>query len=234
MALDVYVGPLTLYYAGQWENMGQAAARRRGAIYHTIRLNDPKDKIEDPERIRADIVEWRGQLSDGLGSNIDGPLDWDEHSDDYATVRPNFDGLGSLILWAAYDDHRDLQRPARFVDLPGDPAYERATAKDAESRYPHLIREIEFWLPSPFDFTFKAEAPNGDVVAIGSTMTLLRHLQELNNRTWKADRAAIAAWGEIAPEPDGPLEEAARFGFSDMFFMADIACARRMPMKLDY
>ena len=43
MALDVYVGPLTLYYAGQWENVAQEAARLQGATYHTIRLDDPED-----------------------------------------------------------------------------------------------------------------------------------------------------------------------------------------------
>ncbi|MDP2334668.1 MAG: hypothetical protein Q8M19_28655 [Reyranella sp.] len=234
MALDVYVGPLTLYYAGQWENHAQMSAWQQGAVHHTIRLNEPKNKRKDPERIRAAIVEWRGQLSDGLGPNIMRPLDWDEHSEDYATVRPNWDGFGSLVLWAAYDDHKDLQPPAHFVELSGDPAYERATAQDAESLYPHLIRDIEFWLPSPFDFTFKAEGPNGDVVSFGSTVTLLRHLRDLNNRTWKADLAMIEAWGVTAPKPDGPLEEAAKYGFSDLFTLAEIACLRGMPMKLDY
>ena len=99
MALDVYVGPLTLYYAGQWENGAQEAARLQGEAYHTIRLDDPEDKVEDPERIRAAIVAWRSQLSDGLGSNIVRPLDWDEHCGDYVTARPNWDGFGSLILW---------------------------------------------------------------------------------------------------------------------------------------
>ena len=234
MALDVYVGPLTLYYAGQWENVAQEAARLQGAAYHTIRLDDPEDKVEDPERIRAAIVAWRSQLSDGLGSNIVRPLDWDEHCGDYVTARPNWDGFGSLILWAAYDDHKDLQPPAHFVELKGDPAYQRATAKEAESLYPHLIRDVEFWLPSPFDFTFKAEGPNGDVVTFGSAMILLRHLQELNDRTWKADRTTIEAWGVTAPKPDGPLEEAAKYGFSDMFILAEMACERGMPIKLDY
>ena len=65
-------------------------------------------------------------------------------------------------------------------------------------------------------------------------MTLLRHLQELNDRTWKADRPTIEAWGVTAPKPDGPLEEAANYGFSDMFFLAEMACERGMPIKLDY
>ena len=30
MALDVYVGPLTRYYTGEWENVAERAARERG------------------------------------------------------------------------------------------------------------------------------------------------------------------------------------------------------------
>ena len=89
-------------------------------------------------------------------------------------------------------------------------------------------------MPGRFDFTFQAEGPNGDVVGSGSTVNRLRHLRDLNDRTWKADRATIEAWGKTAPKPDGQLDEAAKYGFSDMSILAEAACDRGMPIKLDY
>lgn len=59
MALDVYVGPLTLYYAGQWENLAQKYARERGAHYQIIRPDKVEDSVKDPELIRPAIVGRR-------------------------------------------------------------------------------------------------------------------------------------------------------------------------------
>ncbi len=235
MAFDVYVGPLTLYYAGQWENAGQRYARERGATYHMIRTEGSDDRVTDPEMLRPALVQWRHLLSEALGSNIPEPLDWDETSSEYATGRPNWDGFASLRLWAAYAEHPDLTLPLRCGELEEDPAYLRSTAKTAgASRFPHLIRSLEFWLPSPFDFTFKAEAPNGSPVDFGSAMTLLEHLRDLNDVTWKADQATIATWGMVSPHPEAPFEQAAKYGFSTMLTLAQYACEKRMPMKLDY
>ena len=234
MALDVYVGPLTLYYAGQWENMGQAEARERGFQYHIVRTRRVDDAVTDPGKIRPALVNWQKLLSDALGSNIAEPLAWDEAFEDYMTGRPDWEGYGALILWAAYAEHRDLVPPPRYVEFSADPAYKRSTAEDATNYFPHVIRDIEFWLPSAFDFTFKANAPNDDVVAFGSTFTLLANLRALNDMTWQADRAAIEKWGEHRPALDASLEEVAKYGFSEMFFLAEYACQRRLPMKLDY
>jgi hypothetical protein len=234
MALDVYVGPLTLYYAGQWENEVQAEARERGDQYHIIRTRREDDAVKDPERIRPALVNWQRSMSDALGSNIAEPLDWDEASQDYATGRPDWQGLGSLILWAAYAEHRDLAPPARYVEVSTDPAYKRSTAEDAMNLFPHVIRDIEFWLPSAFDFTFKANAPNDDIVAFGSSFTLLANLHALNGATWQADRTTIENWGGYRPGPDASLEESAKYGFYDMLLLAEFACQRRLPMKLDY
>ena len=106
------------------------------------------------------------QLSDGLGSNIDRPLDWDENSEDYVTARPDWDGFGSLVLWAAYDDHKDLQLRRVSSNCQGDLAYERATAKDEESLYPHLIRDMpscgcQVASTSPSKLRDNGESPSG-------------------------------------------------------------------------
>jgi len=234
VAFDVYAGPLTLYYAGQWENVAQRYARERGATYHMIRTEGVDDRVTAPGVLRPALVEWRRQLSEALGSNIAEPLDWDESNSEYATERPNWDGYVSLRLWAAYAEHPDLTLPLRCGELEEDPAYLRSTAKDVESRFPVIIRNLEFWLPSPFEFTFKAGSPNGALVEFGSAIHLLKHLQELNRATWNADQATISAWGTVAPRPEAPFEQAAKHGYSTMLTLAQYACEKRMPIKLDY
>lgn len=234
MALDVYAGPLTLYYAGQWENLGQAYARKQGYQYSLIRTQSEDDAVRDPAKIRPAIADWRTLLSDALGDNIAAPLDWDEASEDYMTGRPGWDGYGALILWAAYAEHPDLIRPSRNVDYRDDPAYKLSTVADATNLFPHVVRDIEFWLPSAFTFTFKANAPNDDLVTFGSTEILWANLQALNDMTWRADRATIEKWGEHVPGQDASLEDTAKYGFSDMYFLAEYACRRHVPMKLDY
>ncbi|MEI7874700.1 MAG: hypothetical protein WCK95_21410 [Alphaproteobacteria bacterium] len=234
MALDVYVGPLTLYYAGQWENVAQAAARERGFQYHIISTRGEDDAVKDPAKILPMIADWRASLSDALGENILEPLGWDESYEDYMTGRPGWGGYGALILWAAYVEHPDLARPPRYVEHWEDLAYKRSTAADATNLFPHVIRSIEFWLPAAFGFTFKANAPNDDIVTFGSTATLWANLQALNDMTWQADRATIERWGEYAPAGDAALEDLAKYGFSEMFFLAEYACQHRLPMKLDY
>jgi hypothetical protein len=143
------------------------------------------------------------------------------------------EGFNALKLWAAYAENPDLMPPLRSGELEEDPAYQRSTA-NAESRFPLIIRNLEFWLPSPFEFTFKAEAPTGSLVEFGSSTHLLKHLQDLNDVTWKADQATIATWGMVATRPEAPFERAAKYGFSTMFTLAQYACEKRMPMKLDY
>ena len=51
MALDVYVGSLARYYAGEWENIAEKAARERGAQYQIGRPGGSADRLKDPQRI---------------------------------------------------------------------------------------------------------------------------------------------------------------------------------------
>lgn len=67
MGLDVYVGSLTRYYAGDWELITQKAAREAGVPLRIVRLkDDPADAIRDPDTLRPVIKQWRDQLSESL------------------------------------------------------------------------------------------------------------------------------------------------------------------------
>ena len=94
---------------------------------------------------------------------------------------------------------RRLRRPASLPEeWDNDPALVRSNVAGFRSRYSHLVRNVELWLPNPFDFTFEGEDVDGRRVVVGSTATLSRQLEELNAATWKADAEIVAAWGRDA------------------------------------
>jgi hypothetical protein len=236
MALDVYVGSLARYYAGEWENIAEKTARERGAQYQIGRPGGPADRLMVPERIPSAVLAWRATLSESLGSKIARPLDWDENLEGpYFTGRPGWDGFGSLVLWAAYAEHPALREPATLPEeWDNDPALMRSNVAGFRSRYSHLVRNVELWLPSPFEFTFEGEDIDGRRVVVGSTTTLRRQLDELNAATWKADANAVAGWCLEPPAAEAPLELCARYAFAVLLDLAQQAVEHKLPMKLDY
>src|SRR5215218_2918775 len=204
MALDVYVGSLTRYYAGVGYRMARADAAA--------------DRVQDPERIHPAILAWRAALSQTLGDNITEPLDWDETPGTAPfTGRPGWDGWASLVLWAAYAEHPALRRPDSLPDeWENDPALARSNAEGFRSRYSHLVRHVELWLPNPFPCTWDGEDVAGHRLVVGSAPTLRRQLADLNGATWKAGDGTVAGWGRKPPANDAPLELRARYGFAAM------------------
>jgi hypothetical protein len=236
MALDVYVGSLARYYAGEWENIAEKTARERGTQYQIGRPGGSADRLKDPERIPSAVVAWRSSLSESLGSKIMLPLDWEENLEaPYFTGRPGWDGFGSLVLWAAYAEHPALRQPATLPEeWDSDPALMRSNVAGFRSRYSHLVRNVELWLPSPFEFTFEGEDIDGRRVVVGSTTTLRRQLEGLNAATWKADADAVAEWSRQPLLDDAPLELCARYAFAVLLDLARQAVEHKLPMKLDY
>ena len=236
MALDVYVGSLARYYSGEWENIAEKTARERGAQYQIGRPGGSADRLKDPERIPSTVMAWRSNLSESLGSKITLPLDWEENLNaPYFTGRPGWDGFGSLVLWAAYAEHPALRQPATLPEeWDNDPALMRSNVAGFRSRYSHLVRNVELWLPSPFEFTFEGEDIDGRRVVVGSTNTLRRQLDGLNAATWKADADAVADWKRDPLLGDAPLELCARYAFAVLLDLARRAVEHKLPIKLDY
>jgi hypothetical protein len=206
MALDVYVGSLTRYYAGEWENISEKTARDRGTQFRIGRRVGSGETDPDIQEILQAILTWRVELNQSLGDRVAQPLDWSEDLDaPYYTGRPGWDGFGSLVLWAAYAEHPAVRRPASLT---------------------------EEW--DPFDFTFEGEDVDGRRVVVGSTATLRRQLEELNAATWKADANIVATWGRDALADNAPLEQNARYAFAVLLDLAERSVELRLPMKLDY
>lgn len=234
MALDVYVGSLTRYYAGGWENLGEGSARERGAPI-SGRWAKPSRDPKSEERIRARVIGWRTALAQALRDRLAGPLEWDEtEGAPWYTHCLGWDGFGSLVLWAAYAEHPILRLPETLPeDWDHDVALMRSTAEGFRSRFSHLVRNVEMWLPVAFEITFEGEDVEGRRGVTGSVTTLRRQLADLNAATWKASTGDVAAWGRARPEA-APLESRARYAFSILSELSQRAHDERLPMKLDH
>ena len=219
------------------EHRGEDGARARRAIPDRT----PGRGGRPSKRPAEDSASGAGLAVDpeqSLGSKITRPLDWDENLDaPYFTGRPGWDGFGSLVLWAAYAEHPALRQPATLPEeWDNDPALMRSNVAGFRSRYSHLVRNVELWLPSPFEFTFEGEDIDGRRVVVGSTSTLHRQLDELNAATWKARRQCGGGPGTASRWPTmRPLDTSVRA-------MRLRCCStspggrseHRLPMKLDY
>ncbi|MBM3649734.1 MAG: hypothetical protein FJX11_18290, partial [Alphaproteobacteria bacterium] len=148
MALDVYVGSLTRYYAGEWKNVPPEAPRALGRPPQPSRRS-VGGGVPTQAELRPTILAWRAGLARSLGNRIETPLDWDEgEQTPYFSGRPGWDGFGSLVLWAAYAEHPAVRLPASLPEeWDHDPVLMRSTATAFRSRYSHLVRNVELWLP---------------------------------------------------------------------------------------
>jgi len=241
MGLDVYVGPLTRYYTGNWETILQQATKGSDTSVRIVRPNPPKQgwfaRLLDQFRPRGPaaaaraVRRWRNRLRTELGIP---DLDWNEYPEaEYATDRPAWDCYGALVLWAAYDELPNAKRRETAKDWDKDPAY-LTSRMNPHSRYRHLIADTEIWLPVEFRAPVRTAAIAGDSLVVGSSVRLLAELRELNSRTWNAGDEQTSKWRYDGAEFGGPLEPSARFAFSIFYELARRSVAARLPMKLDY
>ena len=241
MGLDVYVGPLSRYYAGNWETIVQQAAKQSGIPVTIVRPKQPGqgwlprllDRIRPrgPDAAAKAVLRWRDRMRRELHIT---DLDWNEDPEaEYFTDKPAWDCYGALILWGAYDECPNAKRRGTAAGWHEDSAY-LTTRMNRGSRYRHLIGDTELWLPVEFQEPVRAAALTNDSVVIGSSIRLLAELRELNARTWKADDSNVSEWRYNGAEADAPLETSARFGFSIFYELAKRSVAGRLPMKLDY
>ena len=235
MGLDVYVGSLTRYYAGEWELRAQVVARELGATINVVRRHDPPDAVRDPDKIRPVVLAWRDGLTSGLGDHLTAPLDWDESpAAPYFSDKPTWDCYADLVMWAAYDEQSQLSRPHVHVeDWSSDPAYQASAADGFPSRYSHLY-DVELWLPCPFAFVFQSEDVSGNPLTIGSSVSLQRQLEDLNQRTWQANADTLKQWAFDNSDYGAPLENGARFAFSVFLELARQSVQHKLPMRLDW
>jgi hypothetical protein len=211
MGLDVYVGPLTRYYTGDWETVVQQFGRESGIPVKTVRPNQAKkswlgwlfDRLRPrgPAAAQRAVRRWRNRLRTELGI---ADLDWNEYPEAvYATDKPAWDCYGALVLWAAYDEFPNAKRRETAEGWDKDSAY-LTSRMNPRSRYRHLIADTEIWLPVEFEAPLRTSAIVGDDVVVGSSVRLVSELGELNSRTWKANDQQVSQWRVDGANSAGP------------------------------
>ena len=90
------------------------------------------------------MLAWRRTLDGALAPHLAEPLAWNETTESpWFTDRPDWDGFGSLVLWAAYAEQPTLRRPAALPNEWDDAAaLVRSNAEGFRSRYSRLVRNV--------------------------------------------------------------------------------------------
>jgi hypothetical protein len=238
VGLDIYVGPLSRYYSGQWQNIIQQFGQANGLPVTVIRPRPPLlTRLRDlfirrvnPKSVNlAEAVHiWRTQLAAASGPfPPDADWNWPESPDlDYDTDKPSFFGYGAVRTWAAYS----AAAPPELLrdDWEQDPLVQQSE----NAAFPHL-HQPELWLPVRFPQVIEAPELSGNPIKIGSVFSLWDEFQALNAATWNADHATIRQW-KNEDFDDEKLEPTARWAFSIWFCLTERAVKHLQPMRLDY
>ncbi|MEU5949622.1 hypothetical protein ABZ793_29260 [Micromonospora sp. NPDC047465] len=235
MGLDLYVGPLTRYHLNDWLTIAQQIGARDGYDVRIVRAHEDEDPETDPDMVQNAVREWQQWLGEALG----GPVDWPESATQpYWTDKPDWDGFGAVLLFAAYDERPDLRpspwdkedRPREFADAP---AYQAASAQP--ERYLTLLSGVEWWLPLAEDpLVIEASRPTGQPTRMGSIDRLAAELRLLDERAGVLAGHDPAELRRGLPSDDPTLAEVARFGLAVMLDLAETAIEHRQPLLLDY
>lgn len=185
----------------------------------------------DAASLRAGVEAWRDDLRAAVADRVRQQLAWDEGAD----VALSFDfgdaGWPALRLFAFYAEKSELELPDTVPPLLEFDAEWRAAAdaKFATSKFGQLLA-CSAWLPGDFPVTFRVPMPDGDNAEIGSLAVLADQLKWLNQRTFAADAAEIAAWSTAPAPAGGDLIAAARRGYWGLSSAVAVALRERVPV----
>jgi hypothetical protein len=253
VGLDIYVGPLSRYYSGQWKTIVQQTGEAEGIEVRIVRPRGAE--LPPPDVAQEGVLAWRSALVAVAGGKLPA-LDWDEDlTGNYWTDKPDWNAYNGLALVALVDEFPEIAPPARVVDLnsksnpfrrrfdgvywaraPGwiDRLKGRPAPPLQEPRYPHLLLP-ELWLPVPFGDPFGVDDPTGKRMMVGSVETLTYELRMLNDRTLRADPAVLSRARQSGPASVlANLQAHALFGLAVLLDATESAARMRQPIKLDY
>lgn len=248
MALDIYVGSLNRYCAGNWESVVAQVAEASGIVHSTLRVGAGDEQTEDanPAEVASLVLSWQASLAQALGLE----QTWEDTADQpYLTDRPEWRGYGALVLMAAHLEHPELVSPDE------DPAeYEQSAAYQAswasyadrdeasEGQFPSLLGGAEWWLPlQGLTGTFQGPKPDGEAAGFGTVDLLVRELRTLAEAYDIGPEDLGEALIMGAPQEPGeetaledPIREWGVFGLAVFAEQAGQAQQRQLPLLLNY
>jgi hypothetical protein len=232
MALDVYVGPLSRYLAGDWqtivddEEIGEDSNLESPTLSSRIAGSIQKFASgRQCSRIRADIS--RELKKAGLPPDL-----WpDEPSHPYQSDRLGWEGLSGIIGGYTYALSPHLPMPTEVPDI-SDLLADPALANLPEGTGPnHLLSEM--WIPGDFDASISLRFSAARTINVSSLGALSRELAAVG----QALGFAPDSWrGAVVDQPDdeSTLEEAAHYGFVLLSRLTTFGIQSHVPMLLDY
>ena len=257
MGMDIYAGTLTRYYAQNWKTAAQQFAEENGWGYQRIMpegTSPEEGEALSPAEIQADMEQWRDWLLKALtpeGGEVYAP--WLEDNEwPYYTDKPDWDGFGALLLYAA----------AGKLDEPLPPTVEKglnfndhpliAAMQEQEGKAWSLFSGATCWLPIENGFYFTGPMPNGNQAVIGTSAALRAELEIINGQGWQADDETILSWTHTEGYPadgtvqkDGtltvekqyteyPTESLAKYAFSIFWRALRFSEEHKVPILMDY
>lgn len=231
MALDVYVGCFSRYFAREWENVAQKMAREMRYEYHLISAGGPIE-IASWEDLTEATITWRDGLNEGLANNLERPLHWEETREaPYFTDRPGYDCYGALNLWAAYAE-AGLSPPDFYAENWYDDSVYREYASPQRSMRFGPLLSASLWLPGDFHFSFEYPDLTGKLVRVTSNSALWGTIQKLNASGLPSTTTGDAAPLEVSESP-ARLSALAQQGASIFRELCAKSLEHRLPILLD-
>jgi hypothetical protein len=233
MALDVYVGGFSRYYAGQWDPPDQRPLDApQGGGQGVLGPSKPSDPVEWDEVSEA-VDRWCEALNSGLGDNLDVPLAWDESSDTpYFTDRLGYEGYGALMVWAAYAEAGSTPPKQLAPDWYEDEVFVKYS-KPANSDTYRAITATGLWLPGSFQFSFDFPFLTGDDVHITSNLALQEALEMLNSESLKLQPVELDEVLQEGYHQGAPLRDLATFGLSVFRSLCSKSEEHGLPIIID-
>lgn len=229
MDVYIYAGPLTRYFVGDWDR-----PEGPGLLAPGMRTEPRPPAADGTDEIRRQVLAWRRDMEAAL-EDLEAPLEWPEDPQaPWSVGKLGFGTFGALQLWAAYQEFPKRRRPEAVPDdWLLDPAIAALGEPDFESRFPHLLYGAALWLPVACEVFDDVDLDDDDT-RFGSVPGLLAELEDLNQRTWKADPAEVERWRAKVPSPQADLATHARYAFSVLLAVAHRAADAGVPMVLEW
>ncbi len=190
MAVDLYVGSISRYLAGDWQTENQQLLAKAGApdlvqVWHM----DGWQPLGREEALQQ-AVEWRDQAiaeAQRDDSGLRGPItSWQEDLDSpYAVKRLSADGIAAVTLALFYEHAKTMPSPVP-QPLLRDP-HVAAKRDDLDLAVAATCLACDLWLPGEFPLTQDLEWTrfrDGSNAKVGSLGFLKKLLNEVERLRW--------------------------------------------------
>ena len=194
MGLDIYAGTLTRYYSGNWKLITQQIAEQSGMSFSIMTPKGEYSPISNPEEItdiQNCIQEWQSFLLESTPDEYKENM-WEENMEkEYFTDKPGWEAWTALAIF----------QYATFLNKPfpeticGNTMLECPLLKEGEENgIQSSLMKVQLWLPLEHSYMFSFIDPRSKEATLATISFLEDELNDLNNKTWKADESTILSW----------------------------------------